>query len=90
MTILECRPVARVSDTLVGLCLTLAAFAPTLHAQAFPQYDHVFLIIMENENYRQIAGNQFAPSLNALGKDYGVATNYSGVADPSEPNYVAM
>ena len=45
---------------------------------------------MENENYRQIAGNQFAPILNALGKDYGVATNYSGVADPSEPNYVAM
>jgi hypothetical protein len=28
--------------------------------------------------------------LNALSKHYGLATNYTGVADPSEPNYVAM
>src|SRR6516164_6160417 len=69
------------------------AFAATsrLEAQtAFPRYDHVFLIIMENEGYNQVVGNQFAPILNALAQDYGLATNYTGVADPSEPNYVAM
>ena len=74
----------------VALCLAFAACAPTLQAQAFPQYDHVFLIIMENEGYSQIIGNTYAPILNALAKDYGLATNYRGVADPSEPNYVAM
>jgi hypothetical protein len=66
--------------------LTLSLDAQT----TFPQYDHVLLIIMENEGYNQIVGNQYAPILNALANDYGVATNYTGVADPSEPNYVAM
>jgi hypothetical protein len=59
-------------------------------ASAFPQYDHVFLIINENHNYSQIIGNSAAPIINALAQDYGLATNYTGVSDPSEPNYVAM
>src|SRR5207248_5015744 len=42
------------------------------------------------ENYNQVIGNRYAPILNALAQDYGLATNYRGVADPSEPNYVAM
>src|SRR5215469_6462066 len=74
----------------VAACLTFAASAPVLDAQSFPRYDHVFLLIMENENYNQVIGNQHAPILNALAQDYGLATNYTGVADPSEPNYVAM
>ncbi len=57
---------------------------------AFPHYNHVFLLIEENHNYNQIIGNPAAPEINALAKDYGLATRYSGVADPSEPNYVAM
>jgi hypothetical protein len=75
----------------VALCLALDITTYPLGAQpAFPQYDHVFLLIMENEGYGQIVGNQYAPILNALANDYGVATDYRGVADPSEPNYVAM
>ena len=74
----------------VAFCLAFAASASTLRAQAFPRYDHVFLLIMENEDYGQVVGNKYAPILNALARDYGVATNYTGVADPSEPNYVAM
>jgi hypothetical protein len=74
----------------VALGLAFAASLSTLKAQTFPQYDHVFLLIMENENSNQILGNSNAPILNALAQDYGLATNYTGVADPSEPNYVAM
>jgi hypothetical protein len=59
-------------------------------ATGFPQYDHVFLIINENHNYNQIIGNAAAPIINALANDYGLATSYTGVSDPSEPNYVAM
>jgi hypothetical protein len=59
-------------------------------ASGFPQYDHVFLIINENHNYTQIIGNPSAPIINALANDYGLATSYTGVSDPSEPNYVAM
>ena len=85
------RPSARVLSGWLAFCLVFAAPASTLEAQTiFPKYDHVFLIIMENEGYNQVVGNQFAPMLNALAQDYGLATNHSGVADPSEPNYVAM
>src|SRR5437660_175054 len=84
------RLLVRFVSGVVAACLTLVASGPSLDAQSFPQYDHVFLLIMENENYNQVIGNANAPILNALAQDYGLATNYSGVADPSEPNYVAM
>ena len=57
---------------------------------AFPKYDHVFAVISENRRVDQIIGNPNAPIINALASDYGLATNYTGVSDPSEPNYVAM
>jgi Phosphoesterase family len=67
-----------------------AAFAAFASDSGFPRYDHVFVLIDENHNYNQIIGNPEAPEINALANDYGLATNYTGVADPSEPNYVAM
>ena len=84
------RPSVRFWCGVVALCLSLGTRAFPLRAQSFPQYDHVFLLIMENENYNQVIGNANAPILNALAQNYGLATNYRGVADPSEPNYVAM
>jgi len=73
---------------LCGACALIAAAGPAF--SDFPKYDHVFLIIEENEDFGQVIGNKFAPILNALAADYGLATAYDGVADPSEPNYVAM
>ncbi len=35
-------------------------------------------------------GNTAAPNLNALVNRFGLATQYFGVAHPSEPNYVAL
>src|SRR5215813_7428556 len=84
------RPCARLIYGTIALFLTLVATAMTLTAQNFPRYNHVFLVIMENEGYQQVIGNPYAPIINALARDYGLATNYRGVADPSEPNYVAM
>ena len=84
-------PSARLISGVLALCLVFTIFSSRVEAQTtFPQYDHVFLVIMENEGFRQIIGNQDAPILNALARDYGLATNYTGVGDPSEPNYVAM
>ena len=81
----------RVIYGVVAAGLAFSSSASTLRAQPpFPRYDHVFLLIMENEGFNQVIGNSFAPILNALARDYGLATNYRGVADPSEPNYVAM
>ena len=85
------RPFARFRYAAVALCLVFAIPTATLEAQTtVPRYDHVFLLIMENEGYNQVIGNQNAPIINALARSYGLATSYRGVADPSEPNYVAM
>ncbi len=82
---------ASVISGVLALSLVFTTSPSTMEAQTtFPQYDHVFLIVMENEGFNQVIGNQNAPILNALAKDYGLATNYTGVADPSEPNYVGM
>jgi hypothetical protein len=70
--------------------LGTTAITTSTAVAAVPQYDHVFLIIDENEGYNGVIGNSYAPVMNALAKDYGIATDYRGVADPSEPNYVAM
>ena len=51
---------------------------------------HVYVIVMENKGYDDIVGNSNAPYINSLIADYGLATNYSGVAHPSEPNYLAL
>ena len=90
MTSWKIRSFARVMYGVVASCLAFVASASALQAQVFPKYDHVFLVIVENEGYPQIVGNPYAPILNALANDYGLATDYRGVADPSEPNYVAM
>jgi hypothetical protein len=71
--------------------LLLAAFTTaSAQASSFPRYNHIFLIQEENEDYSSVIGNPADPIINALAKDYGLATNYTGVADPSEPNYVAI
>jgi Phosphoesterase family len=83
--------------SLLAACLLIPAGVngqpsgfPRDHYSHFPRYDHVFLLIEENEGYAQVIGNSYAPIMNALAQDYGLATNYRGVADPSEPNYIAM
>ncbi len=53
-------------------------------------FRHIYVIVMENKGYENIVGNADAPYINSLIATYGLATNYSGVAHPSEPNYLAL
>ena len=52
-------------------------------------YQHVFVIMMENTGYQALVGNPNAPWINQAIAKYGVATNYYGVTHPSQPNYIA-
>jgi phospholipase C len=51
---------------------------------------YVVVVVMENRGYDQIVGSPSAPYLNSLISRYGLATDYDGVAHPSEPNYLAL
>lgn len=70
---------------LAALLMSSAGAAP-----APSPFSHVFVIVMENTGYAQAIGNPNLPTLNALARKYGLATNYTGVAHPSLPNYVAL
>jgi len=52
-------------------------------------YQHVFVIMMENTGYDSLIGNTNAPWINSAAKTFGLATNYFGVTHPSQPNYIA-
>ncbi len=79
------------ADLRLGLGALAALFlAARADAAEVARYDHIFVIIAENKNYEQIVGSANAPRLNALAKEYGLATSYYGVVHPSEANYIAM
>jgi len=52
-------------------------------------FDHVFIIMMENTGYDTLIGNPNAPFINFAAATSGLATNYFGVSHPSQPNYIA-
>jgi phosphatidylinositol-3-phosphatase len=55
-----------------------------------PSFAHIYVIVMENKEYGSIVGSTRAPYINSLIKRYGLATNYTAVTHPSEPNYLAL
>ena len=55
-----------------------------------PAFDHIVLIILENENFQKIIGNPKMPQINALARQNVLLTNYYAVTHPSLPNYIAL
>ncbi len=53
-------------------------------------FNEVVVILMENHGLSDIIGSTSAPYMNTLGTTYGLATQYTAVDHPSEPNYVAL
>ncbi|MGH9492130.1 MAG: alkaline phosphatase family protein [Terriglobales bacterium] len=75
------------------LALTLLAFstgpaAPSSHS--VPAFDHVVLVLLENEAYDEIIGNREMPYLNELARRHALATNYYANSHPSIGNYFMM
>jgi hypothetical protein len=50
----------------------------------------VFVIVLENKEAEEVVGNRAAPYFNDLAARYGLATDYHGIAHPSQPNYLAL
>lgn len=76
------------------LVLLLALLVPSsLAAQnsrsTMKNFQHVFVIMMENTGFDTLIGNPSAPFINAAAANYGLATNAFGVTHPSQPNYIA-
>ncbi|MDH6115312.1 hypothetical protein P3T36_006722 [Kitasatospora sp. MAP12-15] len=87
----------------LSLTLDTPATAPTLTvpASTVPGYDHVFVVMMENNNYSAssntvdggagVIGNSAAPYLNNTLLPMGsLLTNYHANTHSSDPNYEAI
>jgi phospholipase C len=88
---------------LASAVLLLAAAAPALAADnlspssplpasaaGVPQFAHIVIIVMENRGDSAIMGSASAPYINSLASSYTWFDNYSAVAHPSLPNYLAL
>lgn len=53
-----------------------------------PHLDHVFVVMMENHGYGQIANNPNAPFINSLARSANLSANYFAIAHPSLNNYL--
>jgi phosphatidylinositol-3-phosphatase len=87
-------PRSRVLPNLFSLLLPFFLLtASPLYAQngrsTMKNYQHVFVIMMENTGFDTLIGNANAPFTNAAAANYGLAANYFGVTHPSQPNYIA-
>ena len=56
-------------------------------AVSIPNYDHIFVIVMENHSYSEVIG---APYIGSLAKQGAVAASYFATDHPSLPNYAEM
>jgi hypothetical protein len=55
-----------------------------------PAFDHIYVIVMENESQTAIQGNSSAPYINTLMTQYAYTKNYATTYHPSLPNYLDM
>ncbi len=75
--------------TLLAMITGSASVSANSSRTDLKNYQHVFVIMMENTSYASLIGNPNAPWINAAATTNGLATSYFGVTHPSQPNYVA-
>src|SRR5437868_14848226 len=75
--------------TLIAMVFGSAPASADSNRIDLKNFQHVFVIMMENTGYDSLIGNPNAPWINSAASTYGLATNYFGVIHPSQPNYIA-
>lgn len=73
----------------IGATPTPTAGTPSVGSKV-PAFDHIVLIILENQDFQNIIGNSKMPQINALAQQNVLLTNYYAVTHPSLPNYIAL
>jgi hypothetical protein len=78
-----------------ALALLLGAAAapasgPDTNRADLKNFQHAWVVMMENTGFASLIGNRNAPWINQTAQTYGLATDYFGVTHPSQPNYIAI
>ena len=83
-------PEATEAPTVVAASDTSTATPQANATDEVPDFDHIVLIMLENEYYQDVIGNAEMPHLNAMAKQNVLLSNYHAVSHPSLPNYLAL
>ncbi len=75
-------------DCPTGFSCAPAGYCAT--AAGVPAFGRVYVVIFENKALNDVRGSANAPYLDGLMTSNAAATHYSGVTNPSLPNYIAM
>ena len=73
----------------VSAASTYAKSGNRADSHSHAPFQHIFVIMMENESASTLVGNPSDPFVNQLIATYGYDNNYFGVTHVSLPNYVA-
>ena len=69
---------------------TYAGGSPTMENPLVPAFEHIVIIMFENESFESAIGNADMPFFNQLAQDYVLLTRFYAVRHPSLPNYIAL
>jgi hypothetical protein len=75
---------------LLAVVVAVTSASASASKDKVKNFQHVWVVMMENTSDTSLIGNTHAPYVNELAATQGYATNYFGVTHPSQPNYVAI
>ncbi len=55
-----------------------------------PDFDHIVIVMFENNEFGSVIGNSLMPNYNKLAGEYTLLTQFYAVTHPSLPNYIAL
>jgi phosphatidylinositol-3-phosphatase len=73
------------SSLTISSAANVVGFTPTNH-----KFDYVLVILMENQGLDTIVNGTGAPYMKSLAENYSLLTQYTAIAHPSLPNYLAI
>lgn len=76
---------SKVVLTIAGAVVLAGGAAPPV-----PHLDHVVVVVFENRERADVIGNRDAPHFTTFARRYADFTDYTAVAHPSLPNYLAL
>ena len=80
-------PLPSLTPTLTPSLTLNATSTPT---PLVPNFQHIVIVVFENEEFGSVVGNSKMPYFNKLARSYTLLTQYYAVTHPSLPNYIAM
>jgi hypothetical protein len=84
------KKLAVLAAVVLGVVVAVTSASASAPKNNLKNFQHVWVVMMENTSDHSLIGNVNAPYTNQLANTVGYAKNYYGVTHPSQPNYVAI